>query len=118
MTADQRVTLAREYLAGARQRDINHLPPSRLMSELAETRRQLGQVLAVADQARPLTGAHLNTVLDALEVAAEYKRDLAATCPDCEAHPAELCGTCEYRLATADGYDALAATLRGQRRHE
>jgi hypothetical protein len=119
MTADQRVTLAREYLAGARQRDINHLPPSRLMSELAETRRQLGQVLAaVADQARPLTGAQLATVLGALEVAAEYKRDRAAACPDCEAHPAELCGTCEYRLATADDYDALAATLGGQRRHE
>jgi hypothetical protein len=49
---DQRITLAREYLAGARQRDINHLPPSRLMAELAETRRQLGLVLAaVADQA-------------------------------------------------------------------
>jgi hypothetical protein len=119
MTADQRVTLAREYLAGARQRDINYLPPSRLMAELAETRRQLGQVLAaVAGQAPPATGAQLVTVLDALEVAADDKRDRAATCPDCEAHPAELCGTCEYRLAAADDYDALAETLRGQRRHE
>ena len=46
---DQRITLAREYLAAARQRDIDHLPPSRLMTELAETRRQLGLVLAAYD---------------------------------------------------------------------
>jgi hypothetical protein len=44
---DQRITLAREYLAAARGRDIDRLPPSRLMTELAETRRQLGQMLAV-----------------------------------------------------------------------
>jgi hypothetical protein len=43
---DQRIVLAREYLAGARQRDIDHMPPSRMMAELAETRRQLGLVLA------------------------------------------------------------------------
>jgi hypothetical protein len=49
---DQRITLAREYLAAARGRDINYMPPSRMAAELAETRRQLGQVLAaVADQA-------------------------------------------------------------------
>jgi hypothetical protein len=46
-TVDERVTQAREYLAGARQRDINYLPPSRMQAELAETRHQLGQVLAV-----------------------------------------------------------------------
>jgi hypothetical protein len=51
VSADQRVELAREYLAGARQRDINYMPPSRMMAELAETRRQFGQVLAaVADR--------------------------------------------------------------------
>jgi hypothetical protein len=115
VSADQRVILAYEYLAGARQRDVNHLPPSRLIAELAETRRHLGQVLAAAaDQAALLTGPQLATVLDALEVAADYKRDRAATCPDCEAHPADLCGTCEHRLATADEYDALTELLRGQ----
>jgi hypothetical protein len=45
--ADERVTQAREYLQGARHRDINYLPPSRMQAELAETRHQLGQVLAV-----------------------------------------------------------------------
>lgn len=59
-----------------------------------------------------LDPAQLVTVLDALDVAAEYKRDRAATCPDCEASPAGLCGTCEWRLARADDYDALAEALR------
>ena len=35
-------------------------------------------------------------------------RDTAATCPECEAHLAELCETCEWRLARAEEYDALA----------
>jgi hypothetical protein len=49
---DQRVTLARQYLAEARGRPIDHMPPSRMAQELAETRRQLGAVLAaVAAQA-------------------------------------------------------------------
>jgi hypothetical protein len=62
-----------------------------------------------------LTPAQLATVLDALDVAADYKRDRVATCPDCEASPAELCGTCEWRLTAAEGFDALAVVLRGQR---
>jgi hypothetical protein len=45
-TVDERVAQAREYLAAARQRDINYLPPSRMQAELAETRRQLAQILA------------------------------------------------------------------------
>jgi hypothetical protein len=61
-----------------------------------------------------LTVAQLATVLDALEVAADAKRDTAASCPDCDASPADLCGTCEWRLARAKEYDALAETLRGQ----
>jgi hypothetical protein len=47
VTPDQRVEIAREYLQGARQRDVKHLPPTRLMVEVAETRHQLAQVLAV-----------------------------------------------------------------------
>ena len=61
-----------------------------------------------------LTAAQRSTVLDALDVAADYKRDRAANCPDCEASPAELCGTCEHRLARAEEYDALAEALRTQ----
>jgi len=58
-----------------------------------------------------LTEAQCSTVLDALEVAAYTKRDTAANCPDCEASRAELCSTCEWRLARAEEYDALAATV-------
>ena len=47
MTPDQRVEIARDYLHGARQRDVQHLPPTRLMVEVAETRHQLAQILAV-----------------------------------------------------------------------
>ena len=62
-----------------------------------------------------LTRDEVAVVLDALDVAADYKRDRTATCPDCDAAPADLCGTCEWRLAAADGYDALAARLRQER---
>ena len=48
MSADERVEIARDYLRGARERDINFMPPSRMAAELAETRRQLGQILAAA----------------------------------------------------------------------
>lgn len=61
-----------------------------------------------------LTPEQRATILDALNVAADHKRDRAANCPDCEVSPAELCGTCEWRLARADEYDALAEALRRQ----
>jgi hypothetical protein len=47
VSADQRVTAAREFLAGARRRKVDQLPPSLLMRECAELRRLLGQVLDV-----------------------------------------------------------------------
>lgn len=49
MSADQLVQLAREYLDGARRTGVDHLPPSVLMRECAELRRQLGVVLTVID---------------------------------------------------------------------
>ena len=60
------------------------------------------------------TPGQLATVLDALDVAAGYKRARAATCPGREASPAELCGTCEWRLTRADEYDALRTRLPGR----
>ncbi len=50
MSADPRVQLAREYLAGVRQHKVTTLPPSVLMRECAELRRQLGQVLDTIGQ--------------------------------------------------------------------
>jgi hypothetical protein len=46
---DQRITTAREYLADVQQSDVLHLPPSALLRECAESRRQLQAVLAVID---------------------------------------------------------------------
>lgn len=57
-----------------------------------------------------LTSDELRLVLDALDVAADYRRDRAATCPDCDARADDLCGTCDHRLAVADEYDQLAAS--------
>jgi hypothetical protein len=63
--ADERAELARRYLAEARQRDVEQLPPSRLMAEVAELRRLLGQVLGIVaerqDGARQL--AEIRAVL-------------------------------------------------------
>lgn len=55
------------------------------------------------------------TILDALEVAADELRDRAANCGDCNAHPAELCTTCESRLSRAEGFDRAALALGGAR---
>ena len=73
-----------------------------------------GLITRAHQASEALTPAQLATVLDALDVAAEYKRDRAAACGDCDASPAELCGTCEWRLARAGEYDALAGALRRQ----
>jgi hypothetical protein len=60
-----------------------------------------------------LTPEQIRTVLSALDVAADAKRDAADVCPDCDARPdGALCGTCEWRLAVADEYDALAEKVR------
>ncbi len=50
-TLDERVTQAREFLDGARRRKVAELPPSLLIRECAELRRQLGQVLGAVDRA-------------------------------------------------------------------
>ena len=46
---EQRVAIARDYLANVRQTGVEQLPPSRLMTETAELRRQLGIVLSVIE---------------------------------------------------------------------
>jgi hypothetical protein len=113
VNADQRVTLAREYLTGTRRRKVDQLPPSVLMRELAETRRQLGQVLAViAGQAASLDADQAAIVLSALEDASDGIRERAANCPACRSHPADLCDEDTDRLYRAEAYDHLAAKLR------
>jgi hypothetical protein len=54
---DQRVTIARDYLHGVERTDVLHMPPSALLRECAESRRQLKAVLgAYADLARDTGG--------------------------------------------------------------
>jgi hypothetical protein len=50
---DQRVVLAREYLADVSRTGVDQLPPTVLAREVAELRRQLGQVLAVLAERQP-----------------------------------------------------------------
>ena len=50
----------------------------------------------------------VKTLLAALDEAAEYKRDRAATCADCAD---QSCGTCQWRLQAASAYDQLTTRL-------
>ena len=50
----------------------------------------------------------VNTLLDALDIAADYKRDRAAACAD---GISQSCPTCQSRLQYARSYDRLAAHL-------
>jgi hypothetical protein len=52
-----------------------------------------------------LTSAEVSTVFAALDIAADYKRDRAATCADCAD---QTCLTCQSRLRDAQAYDRLA----------
>ena len=55
-----------------------------------------------------VSAGQVKLLLAALDDAAEYKRDRAATCADCTDQP---CTTCQWRLNAADAYDHLAAQM-------
>jgi hypothetical protein len=103
MSADQRLTAAREFLAGTRKHKVAELPPSALMRECAELRRLLGQVLDVLAERREVL-AHV--IADAVAY-----RGPTGQCEDCEAHPANLCEDHAADLDRADDYLALALEL-------
>ncbi|HEV8279788.1 MAG TPA: hypothetical protein VGQ26_29425 [Streptosporangiaceae bacterium] len=69
MSADQRVELARQFLAEAQQRSVEQMPPSLLMREAAELRRLLGQVLGVLAERQAETRqlAEIRAVLAAFD---------------------------------------------------
>jgi hypothetical protein len=116
VTPDPRVEIARDYLQGARQRDPNWLPPSRLQAEVAETRRQLGQVLAAyADlEGQALIEAQRTTVLDGLGDAADLLEHRAEQwCGDCVRQDGGLCYEHAKDLDAADRYRALAREIGG-----
>jgi ferredoxin len=55
-----------------------------------------------------ISADEVTTLLAALDDAAEYKRDRAATCAGCAG---QSCTTCQWRLQAADTYDQLAAQM-------
>ena len=82
MSADQRVVMAREFLAGARKRKVAELPPSLLMREDAELRRQLGQVLDVIDSAAAVLASALSDAI-AHRDPVGYCEGCSTSDPDC-----------------------------------
>jgi hypothetical protein len=61
-----------------------------------------------ADDAVILTDAAVSTVVAALDIAADYKRDRAAACADCAD---QTCVTCQSRLRDAGAYDQMATQM-------
>lgn len=59
-------------------------------------------------RATGLEPADARTILTALAEAADYKRDRAANCADCDD---QSCGACEYQLRSARAYDSAADRL-------
>jgi hypothetical protein len=55
-----------------------------------------------------VSAGEAKTLLAALDEAAEYKRDRAATCADCAD---QSCGTCQWRLQAAETYDRLTVQI-------
>ena len=126
--ADQRATYAREFLAGARRRKVAELPPSILVRELAECRRQLGQLLDVLNEQAATLNVARDALLDeptatvalsseqreilaqALADAVQY-RDPGGLCAGCETSPAGLCDDHADELDKTDAYLALADAL-------
>jgi hypothetical protein len=61
-----------------------------------------------AQDAVTVPAAEVKTLVAALDLAADYKRDRAAACADCTS---QTCPTCQSRLQHAQAYDRLAAHL-------
>ncbi len=59
-----------------------------------------------------LTGADVNAVFTALELAAEYKRQLIETCAGCDD---QSCNVCRVRLEDAEAFDRLTDRLLRRR---
>jgi hypothetical protein len=123
------VARAREFLASARTHPVAGLPPSVMARELAEARRQLGQLLTLVDDfedeesLRAATGldgdggarivpADVVTLGQAFADAIARRREHAAgSCADCDTSPAGLCAQGAGDLDRADTYTALGRAL-------
>jgi hypothetical protein len=98
-----------DYRAALAAAPLSRPPGREWMLRLADT---LGELLDALGPAVVLDQDQAATVLAALDDASDGIRGRAAYCPACVAHPADLCDEDAGRLARADEYDRLAATLR------
>jgi hypothetical protein len=62
----------------------------------------------VGQDAVILADGDVSTILAALDIAADYKRDRAEMCADCADRS---CPTCQSRLRDAQAYDGMAGRL-------
>ena len=76
-------------------------------NEVSLSRTEPAPEPAAQDAVAVPTG-EIKTLLAALDIAADYKRDRAAACADCTS---QSCPTCQSRLQHARTYDRLAAHL-------
>jgi hypothetical protein len=76
-------------------------------TEVSPSRTEPAPEPAAQDTATVPAG-EVKTLLAALDIAADYKRDRAAACADCTS---QTCPTCQSRLQHARAYDRLAAHL-------
>jgi hypothetical protein len=130
VSADYRVTAAREFLDAITPYPVASRPHSVLQREDAELRRILGQLLTYVDDTEDeerqhdVTGltvsggarispAGMLILASALPDAAEYREGRAGDsfCADCEAAPEGLCETHSAELDQRDVYVALGRDL-------
>ncbi len=111
MSADPRVTSARQALAEPGPRHDVLLPASVLTRMFYELRRQLAAVLAVIDGQPPALAAEQLGVLRQALGDAIARREPAGFCIDCDAHPAGLCCDHAEDLDWCDAYGELASAL-------
>ncbi len=111
---DVRITYAREYLNGARKRSVSELPPSVLIREVAELRRQLGIVLDLLETRPALDAGTLASLHQVFADAIDWRESmLDSGCIPCDLHPAGLCEVHSAHLDLADRHTALARDVFG-----
>jgi hypothetical protein len=77
-------------------------------TEVSPSRTEPAPAEPAVQEAVTVSADEVKTLLAALDVAADYKRDRAAACADCTS---QSCPTCQSRLQNAQAYDRLAAHL-------
>ena len=77
-------------------------------NEASPSRTEPAPPEPAAQDAVTVPAGEVKTLLAALDIAADYKRDRAAACADCTS---QSCPTCQSRLQHARAYDRLAAHL-------